>query len=67
MFLKTLKFLKFGILGIRVLLKGKIFKKRRKKIVSFEKGEISLLTLKRNVKFIKYDIFTRAGTFNFKF
>jgi hypothetical protein len=48
------------------MLKGKLFKKRRKKIISFNKGSINLISLNKNIKFINYDIFTRAGVYNFK-
>jgi hypothetical protein len=48
------------------MLKGKLFKKRRKKIISFNKGSINLISLNKDIKFINYDIFTRAGAYNFK-
>ena len=65
-FLKTLILTKYGILGIKVILKGKLFKKRRKKKFLFRKGSINLVTIKKDVKFINYNIVTRAGTYNFK-
>jgi len=57
---------KYGIVGIKFMLKGKLFKKRRKKIISFNKGSINLISLNKDIKFINYDIFTRAGAYNFK-
>ena len=65
-FLKTLVFKKYGILGFKILLKGKLFKRRRKKKIYFKKGSIKLLNLNKDVKFINYDVFTRLGTYNFK-
>ena len=65
-FLKSIILTKYGILGIKLILKGKLFKKRRKKIYNFNKGSLNLLTLKKNIKFTNYTVFTRAGTFNFK-
>ena len=65
-FLKTLILTKYGILGIKVILKGKLFKKRRKKKFLFRKGSINLVTIKKDVKFTNYNIVTRAGTYNFK-
>jgi hypothetical protein len=65
-FLKSLLLVKYGIIGIKFMLKGKLFKKRRKKIISFNKGSINLISLNKDIKFINYDIFTRAGAYNFK-
>ena len=65
-FLKSLLLVKYGIVGIKFMLKGKLFKKRRKKIISFNKGSINLISLNKDIKFINYDIFTRAGAYNFK-
>ena len=65
-FLRSIILKNYGILGIKILLKGKLFKKRRKKKFIFKKGSINLATLKKNVKFIKYRVPTRAGSYNFK-
>jgi hypothetical protein len=65
-FLKTIILIKFGILGIKIKLKGKLFKKRRKKVYTLRKGSINLVTLNKDIKFLNYNVFTRAGTFNFK-
>jgi len=65
-FLKSIIFNKYGILGIKLMLKGKLFKKRRKKQLVFSKGSTNILSLKTNIKFINYNIFTRAGSYNFK-
>ena len=65
-FLKTLFLKCFGILGIKLLIKGKLFKKRRKKVFFFKKGSISLISLKKDIKFTNFNIFTRAGVFSFK-
>lgn len=48
------------------MLKGKLFKKRRKKKFFLKKGLSNLLVLNNNVKFINYNVFTRAGSYNFK-
>ena len=65
-FLRSIILKNYGILGIKILLKGKLFKKRRKKKFLFRKGSINLATLKKNVKFLSYRVPTRAGTYNFK-
>jgi hypothetical protein len=58
--------LKYGILGIKIVLKGKLFKKPRKKKITFYKGSIQLLKINNHIKFLSYDVFKRAGIFNFK-
>lgn len=65
-FLRSINLLKYGILGIKFMLKGKLFKKRRKKRFFLKKGLSNLLVLDNNVKFINYNVFTRAGSYNFK-
>ena len=65
-FLKPLLLLKYGILGIKIVLKGKLFKKPRKKKITFYKGSIQLLKINNHIKFLSYDVFKRAGIFNFK-
>ena len=66
LFLKVLLLKKYGILGFKILLKGKLFKKRRKKKILLKKGLIKLLNLNNDVKFINYNIYTRLGVYNYK-
>jgi len=66
-FFKNIPILKFKILGLKILIKGKIFKKQRKKIFSLKKGILPLMNPLLLIKYTKYFIITRQGTFSFHF
>ena len=66
-FLHALPIRYIGIVGFKILIKGKLFKKPRKKTFKLFKGKLSLPNPIFVVQFTKYFIVTRAGTFSFNF
>lgn len=66
-YLRIFPLKKFGIFGFKVLIKGKLFKSRRKKIYSIKKGKLPLLNPLCNIKFSNYVVRTRMGIFKFYF
>lgn len=57
----------FGILGWKILIKGKLFKRPRKKVFLIKKGDLPLLNPSFFINYSRYFITTRAGAFSFHF
>ena len=66
-FLQAMPLKSFGIIGFKLLIKGKLFKRPRKKIYSLRRGLLPLMNLQYNIKYTHYLVWTRVGSFNFHF
>jgi hypothetical protein len=64
-YLQALPLRHIGITGFKMLIKGKLFKKPRKKTFELSKGKLPLTNPSINIQFVKYFIVTRSGTFSF--
>ena len=65
--MNSLPLYNFGIIGFRIFLKGKLFKKTRKKKFLIKQGKLPLVNPLFCIKYIRYFIFTRAGSYSFHF
>ena len=66
-FFENVPLKKFDIKGFFFLIKGKLFKKRRKKKYFIKKGNVSLINTKINIKHAKYFVITRQGSYSLNF
>ena len=66
-FLYALPVRYIGVVGFKILIKGKLFKKPRKKTFELFYGKLALPNPLFVVQFTKYFVVTRAGTFSFNF
>lgn len=66
-FFNSMPLRQFGILGWKMLIKGKLFKRPRKKVFSIKKGEVPLLNPSFFINYSRYFITTRSGSFSFHF
>jgi hypothetical protein len=65
LFLNSFPLAKIGIIGFKLLIKGKLFKRPRRKKKLIKKGRVPLLNPLYYIIYNKYLIITRAGLFSF--